>query len=93
MRKLLLAAAAATLLSTSASAEYVAHCTYSDFFGARCTMRWEEPPPPPTAEEIAEKNRQIAEWEDFCKPVGKPDSLGMIRLTYANPGCEYGRRK
>lgn len=30
-------------------------------------------------------------WRAFCKPVETLDAFGVIRLTYAKPGCEFGR--
>jgi hypothetical protein len=37
------------------------------------------------------RNAQIAKWEAFCKPVRNYDRYGVIRLSYARPGCEFGR--
>jgi hypothetical protein len=42
------------------------------------------------AEENA-RNEQIAKWEAFCKPVRTTDDLGVVRLRYSRPGCEFGR--
>lgn len=53
----------------------------------------EDPVRDPAREAEAERLRkeQIAQWEAFCKPVRHYDSLGVIRLSYARAGCEFGR--
>jgi len=92
MRKLVLAAlAAVTFASTASAGGYSRACTYSQFYGSRCTWQTVKDPAPPTEAEIEAKRVENAKWEAFCKPVRTPDSLGMIRLTYAHPGCEFGR--
>jgi hypothetical protein len=30
-------------------------------------------------------------WEAFCKPARTYDDLGVVRLVYAQSGCEFGR--
>jgi hypothetical protein len=34
---------------------------------------------------------RIRKWEEFCRPVGLVDSLGVTRYMYAEYGCEFGR--
>lgn len=38
-----------------------------------------------------EAERRAQRWEQFCKPTPVRGDLGVIRLTYAHEGCEYGR--
>jgi hypothetical protein len=66
----------------------------SSSFNMKCrTVGIEDPKPDPAREAEAARlrNEQIAKWEAFCKPVRHYDQLGVIRLSYAKPGCEYGR--
>jgi hypothetical protein len=37
------------------------------------------------------KEEKIAKWEAFCQPAKQMDSEGIVRLTYAHKGCEFGR--
>jgi len=66
-------------------------CTYSQFYGSRCVWQTIKDPAPPTAEEIEAKRAEIAKWEAFCKPVRNVGDDGLVRLTYAHKGCEFGR--
>jgi hypothetical protein len=34
---------------------------------------------------------RIRKWEAFCQPKPVTDRYGVDRLTYAHPGCEFGR--
>ncbi len=38
-----------------------------------------------------EKEARIRKWEEFCKPTGFIDDMGITRLRYAHPGCDLGR--
>ena len=38
-----------------------------------------------------EKEARIQKWQDFCKPAGFIDEMGITRLRYAHPGCDLGR--
>jgi hypothetical protein len=37
------------------------------------------------------KEARIRKWEEFCKPTGFIDDMGITRLRYAHPGCDLGR--
>jgi hypothetical protein len=39
----------------------------------------------------AEKEARIRKWEEFCKPSGFIDDMGITRLRYAHAGCDLGR--
>ena len=43
------------------------------------------------AEDLRVKQAGIKKWETYCKPVRNYDDLGVVRLTYARQGCEFGR--
>ena len=34
---------------------------------------------------------RIRKWEEFCKPTGFVDDMGITRLRYAHAGCDLGR--
>jgi hypothetical protein len=38
-----------------------------------------------------EKEARIRKWEEFCKPTGFIDDMGITRLRYAHAGCDLGR--
>jgi hypothetical protein len=38
-----------------------------------------------------EKQTRIRKWEEFCKPTGYIDDMGITRLRYAHAGCDLGR--
>jgi hypothetical protein len=44
-------------------------------------------------ERLAREAREarIRKWEDFCKPAGFIDEMGITRLRYAHTGCDLGR--
>jgi hypothetical protein len=72
-------------------------CKYSGFYGySHCTTIWTEIPDPvrdPEQERLdrVERQKEIAKWQEFCKPVFKADEYGVRRASYAKPGCEFGR--
>ena len=74
--------------------EITTHCTYSRFFGKTCrTVGRDDAGRDPTQEAadlraIQEEDRK---WAAFCKPARTHDDLGVVRLVYARPGCEFGR--
>ena len=37
------------------------------------------------------KEARIRKWEEFCKPAGFIDDMGITRLRYAHAGCDLGR--
>jgi hypothetical protein len=37
------------------------------------------------------KEARIGKWEDYCKPTGYIDDMGITRVRYAHPGCDLGR--
>jgi hypothetical protein len=38
-----------------------------------------------------EQEVRIRKWEEFCKPTGFVDDMGITRLRYAHAGCDLGR--
>ena len=38
-----------------------------------------------------EKEARIRKWEEYCKPTGFIDDMGITRLRYAHAGCDLGR--
>ena len=38
-----------------------------------------------------EKEARIRKWEEFCKPTGFIDKMGITRMRYAHEGCDLGR--
>lgn len=48
-------------------------------------------PQPTTAEDRKAQADEIAKWEAFCQPRRGRDEYGVIRLSYAQKGCEFGR--
>ena len=82
-------------MSSAAQAwEVDEHCTYSRFYGRHCRTVGSENRERDPAQEAADwkaKQDQIRKWEAFCSPTRTYDNLGMVRLVYARPGCEFGR--
>jgi hypothetical protein len=37
------------------------------------------------------KEARIRKWEEYCKPAGYIDDMGITRVRYAHPGCDLGR--
>jgi len=93
--KILYMVAALALVSTSAQAwEVVERCTFSKFYGRTCRTTYVDAEPRnPALEQEEEKARRasIEKWEGFCKPTRTYDDVGVVRLTYARKGCEFGR--
>ena len=38
-----------------------------------------------------EREARMRKWEEFCKPAGFVDDMGITRLRYAHAGCDLGR--
>jgi hypothetical protein len=83
------------LASSSAEAwEIRTNCTYSRFFGTTCREVGIDSPERDYAQEAADhraKQERDKKWEAFCQPTRTYDNLGVVRLVYARPGCEFGR--
>lgn len=101
-RKIILLTGAATLLvlalfggKAPALAGDNISCSYTKWYGLNCTRNYTPPTAPLTrAEREAEQtalDAKVAKWEAFCKPTKTYDHDGIGRLTYAQPGCEFGR--
>lgn len=102
-----LAISAAVLTSWSAVAETSVtttstSCRSSAYGPATCTeTRSTSSGSPPASEKqmsIVEerpyreaKEARIRKWEEFCKPTGFVDDMGITRLRYAHAGCDLGR--
>lgn len=95
MKRLLLAALAATALSAPALAGGLQlNCHSAHFYGqstTRCALETIPEPHRLTGDEIAEQEHAEAKWLAFCKPTKETDNEGMVRLRYAQKGCEFGR--
>jgi hypothetical protein len=93
--KTLYAIAALTLLSTSAQAwQVVERCTESQYYGRKCVTSYLDDPARNEAQEREDERARrasIEKWEAFCKPTRTYDNEGVVRLTYARRGCEFGR--
>jgi hypothetical protein len=83
------------LTSSSAEAwEITTHCTYSRFFGKTCRTVGIDDRERDVAQEAADlraMQERDKKWEAFCKPARTYDDLGVVRLVYAQSGCEFGR--
>jgi hypothetical protein len=100
--KLLYTIAALALMSGSAQAfEVYRSCVGNGYYGyasssfnSNCrTSVIEEPSRDYAREAEAERLRkeQVAKWEAFCKPARNYDKFGVVRLSYSQAGCEFGR--
>ena len=89
----------ALLLSSAQAWEIRSNCYGSWYYGASsCRIVGIEDQPivrdyAQEAEDRRIKQAGIQKWEEFCKPVRRYDNLGMARLIYARPGCEFGRNE
>lgn len=99
MKTIIYVIASLSLMVGSAQAwEIRTTCSSSWYFGSgSCrTIGIEDRPASPRdyaqeAEDFRVKQAGIQKWETFCKPVRTYDDLGVARLVYAKPGCEFGR--
>ena len=93
--KILYAIAALVLLSTSAQAwQVVERCTESQYYGRKCVTSYLDDPVRNEAQEREDERARrasIEKWEAFCKPTRNYDNEGVVRVTYARKGCEFGR--
>jgi hypothetical protein len=48
-------------------------------------------PGPRDDQEAAAATERDRRWAARCRPVGHVDAYGVRRLSYAAPGCEFGR--
>jgi hypothetical protein len=87
--------AALALTPSSAGAwEITTQCTYSRFFGKTCHtvgIDDQERDPAQEAADLRILQERDKKWEAFCKPARTYDDLGVVRLVYAQSGCEFGR--
>jgi hypothetical protein len=91
--------ASLALLASSAQAwEIRESCAHSRFYGwSNCRTIGTPDLPPPSrdfaqeAEDNKARTERIKRWEDFCKPTRHYDEFGVVRLAYAQKGCEFGR--
>ena len=102
-----LAFSAAVLMSWSAVAETTVsttsrNCRSSAYGPSTCTTTTttSNGSEPATQKQISaaedrlyqeEKEARIRKWEEFCKPTGFVDDMGITRLRYAHAGCDLGR--
>ena len=85
------------LISSSAQAwELRTTCASSRFYGTSSCRTLGIPDPVETrdyaqeAEDRKARLEGIRKWEAFCKPTRRHDDLGVVRLSYARNGCEFG---
>jgi hypothetical protein len=91
-------ASLALFVSSAQAWEIRESCAHSRFYGWSNCRTVGTPDLPASARDVAQeaednKVRQdrIKRWEDFCKPKRTYDELGVVRLAYAQKGCEFGR--
>jgi len=72
-------------------------CTYSRYYGySNCQVTSTYIPDmvrdlESERREAAERLKEDAKWENFCKPKFRTDEYGIRRASYAVSGCEFGR--
>jgi len=97
-----LAISAAVLTSWSAVAETTVTTTSMNCRGTTCTQTKtvSTAAEPASQKQLSaaedrlyreEKEARIRKWEEFCKPAGFVDDMGITRLRYAHKGCDLGR--
>jgi hypothetical protein len=86
------------LMTVSAQAwEIRTTCSHSRYYGSSScrTVGIEDQPVTrdyaQEAEDAKARQQRIKNWEAFCKPTRTYDELGVVRLVYAEKGCEFGR--
>lgn len=92
MKKMMLMAAALTLLATGAQANDKVQATCS-LFG--CVLNQTQDAETkvihiPSGMQVQADDEQ---WLRFCRPRFLTDSLGVERAVYAHPGCDVGRKR
>jgi len=91
MRRLILAALAACALTTSASAlDLTIRFGPPQLFFPGATASITHVPAPRNDVETRERDAAISRWEEHCKPVRWRNADGIVHLSYAHPGCEFG---
>ena len=99
MTKFMMIAAAVALASPAWAGSWVEtdNCRFSGYYGyTSCRTVWTEIPDPvrdPEQERLDRiaREKELAKWEAFCKPVFRTDQFGVRRASYAKTGCEFGR--
>jgi hypothetical protein len=97
-----LAISAAVLTSWSAVAETTVTTTSTNCRGTTCTetRSTSNGSPPANQRQLSlaeerlyreQREARIRKWEEFCKPTGVVDDMGITRLRYAHAGCDLGR--
>ncbi len=91
-------ASLAMMVGSAQAWEIRSNCSTSWYFGSgSCRIiGTEDRPVAPRdyaqeAEDLRVKQAGIKKWETYCKPVRNYDDLGVVRLSYARQGCEFGR--
>lgn len=91
MRRIILAAVAALALTTSASAlDLTIRYAPPLLFSPGSTASINHVPEPLGVVEQEARDAAISRWTEYCKPARRADAFGVVHLTYAHPGCEFG---
>jgi hypothetical protein len=90
MKRTIIAALAALAIATPAVARDL-HITYHSPLRGQPNARIIEFQEPLSAEDRAQAAVNDAAWIDYCQPKANVDNFGVTRLTYAKPGCEFGK--
>lgn len=98
MKRILISTALvlSSLAATAPASAFEARtsCIYSRTMGTsscRFVVNAPEKPIELTAQELYERETRAVKWEKFCQPQKTVDDLGVVRLVYAQRGCEFGR--
>jgi hypothetical protein len=92
MRKTFLATVAMLALTAPASAFDLTITNAPYFkFTPGASARIINIPPPLSEAERAMHIEQDRLWLAYCQPRRNVDEFGVTRLSYAQPGCEFGR--
>jgi hypothetical protein len=92
MKRIILAALAASALATSASSEDLTiRFAPPLLFSPGSTARIIHIQPPLGDAERDALKAEDDKWLAFCKPVRRSDHEGIIHLHYAHVGCDRGR--
>lgn len=91
MKRLILAALAATALTTSANAlDLTIRYAPPQLFFPGANARIINLPEPVGIVERQARDAAIARWTEHCQPAKHVDAFGVTRLSYKYPGCEFG---
>ena len=72
-------------------------CKWSRYYGYNnCTRSWTDladpvRDPEQERQDAIARQKEIAKWDEFCKPTFRADKYGVRRASYAKQGCEFGR--